>query len=129
MASGKVTIAVPADPEQARAILARGRMIARHLGLEWIAVRIHTSSQDRSNTARRLTDLVAAFGGRLLCAEAGDIARALVELSFREESRLLIIGTSRRPRFLRRLKRGTTERILRARRPFDVVVAAGGEHR
>ena len=36
---------------------------------------------------------------------------------------------SGRPRIFRRLLRGTTERILDAKRPFDVVVAAEGAQR
>jgi len=79
-----------------------------------------------SRNSDDLRELVASLGGRLLCATARDIARALIEVARRERARLLVIGSSRRPRFLRRLKRGTTEEILRAKRPFDVVVAAEG---
>ncbi len=125
MESGNVAIAVPGDPERARAVLTRGRRIARHLGLEWIAVRIVSGGE----TARDLRDIVAGLGGRLLYAEARDIAAALVELSSREHARLLVIGRSQRPPILRRLRRGTTERILHARRPFDVVIAAEGADR
>src|SRR5262249_18338190 len=111
------------DPERARAIISRGRRIARYLGVEWVAVQIVQGA------APNLGELVASLGGRLLCARARDIASALVELSCREHARLLVIGRSRRPRLLRRLRRGTTERILSARRPFDVVVAAEGVDR
>jgi two-component system sensor histidine kinase KdpD len=120
-----VAIAVPGDPKRARAVLARGRRIARNLGLQWIAVRIEVSGR-RAAEARGLADLVTALGGRLLFAEGPDIATAIVDLSCRERARILVIGASRRPRFLRRLKRGTTERILEAKRPFDVVIAAEG---
>ena len=131
MQSGNVAIAVPGDPERARVIISRGRRIARYFGLEWIAVRIirTQSSGDGGRTARELLDLVTALGGRLLCAEARDIATAIIELSRREHARVLVIGRSQRPRLLRRLKRGTTERILSAKRPFDVVVAAEGADR
>lgn len=126
-----MAIAVPADPERARAIISRGRRIARYFGLEWIALRIvrAPSPGDQGHTARDLFDLVNALGGRLLFAEARDIAAGLIELSCREHARVLVIGRSRRPRMLRRLKRGTTERILQAKRPFDVVVAAEGVDR
>jgi K+-sensing histidine kinase KdpD len=123
--SGNVTIAVPGDPELARAVLTHGRRIARHLGVEWIAVRIVTNGE----TSRDLQDIVNAFGGLLLCAKATDIARALIDLSCREHTRVLVLGRSRRPRFWRRLRRGTTERILRAKRPFDVVIAGEGADR
>ena len=122
-----MAIAVPDDPERARAILSRGRRIARYLGLEWIALSV---VRERANgSASELADLVASLGGRLLLAEARDIAAALVELSRREHARLLVIGRSQRPRILRRLVRGTTERILIAKRPFDVVVADEGADR
>ncbi len=131
MESGNVAIAVPSDPERARAIITRGRRIARFFGLEWIALQIiHTSSAvDRATVRRELSEVVSALGGRLLLAEARDIAAALIEMSQREHARVLVIGRSRRPRFMRRLKRGTTERILNAKRPFDVIVAAEGANR
>jgi K+-sensing histidine kinase KdpD len=134
-----VAIAVPGDPERAREVLSRGRRIARYFGLEWVAVRIIRTNGERDGGGRRsesadgagddgprdLRELVTALGGRLLCAEAHDIAAGLVELSRREHARVLVIGRSRRPWLLRRLRRGVTERILRAKRPFDVIVAAG----
>jgi two-component system, OmpR family, sensor histidine kinase KdpD len=126
---GRVAIALPGDPEQARAVLARGRRIARNLSLEWFAVRVQPSPHERGESTQPLLNLVTALGGRLLCAEARDIATALVDLSRREQARILVIGASRRPRFLRRLKRGITERILEAKRPFDVVIAAEGVDR
>lgn len=125
MAEGNVAIAVPSDPERARAVLARGRRIARSLGLGWVAVRVQVPRVG-AETTRRLLELVTTLGGRLLCAEAEDVARAVIDLSCREGARVLVIGASCRPRLIRRLKRGTTERILEARPPFDVVVAAQG---
>jgi len=124
--SGNVAIAVPGDPERARAIISRGRRIARYFGVEWIAVRIISSPGEARDALRELVD---TLGGFLICAEARDIAAGLIEVSLREHARVLVIGRSRRPRLLRRLKRGTTERILHAKRPFDVVVAAEGVDR
>ena len=126
MDSGNVAIAVPGDPERARAIIGRGRRIARYFGLEWIAIRIVSSPGEERDGLR---ELVNALGGFLICAEARDIAEGLIEVSRREHAQLLVIGRSRRPALLRRIKRGTTERILSAKRPFDVVVAAGGADR
>ncbi len=134
--SGNVAIAVPGDPERAREVLSRGRRIARCFGSEWIAVQIvqgagrrEDSDEEDRRAPRDLHELVTALGGRLVCASAADIAEGLVELSCREHARVLVIGRSRRPWLLRRLRRGVTERILRARRPFDVVVAAEGVDR
>ena len=124
-----VAIALPDDAERASAVITRGRRFARALGLEWIALRVTRATDTNDGDGDRLAELVAALGGRLVLAEARDVARAIVELSEREHARLLVIGRSRRPRFLRRLRRGTTERILHARRPFDVVIAADGAER
>ena len=120
-----VTIAVPSDPERAQAILTAGRRIARSLGLGWIAVRITRGRR----TADELQTLVTAMGGTLRCERARDVAAALVDISSREGARVLVIGRSRRPRILRRLLRGTTERILAATPAFDVVITAHGASR
>lgn len=121
MAVGQVAIALPGDAERAREVITRGRRVARQLGLEWIALRI---TAKREEVSAALTELVSALGGRLVLAESRDAAAALIELTCREEARVLVIGRSRRPRILRRLLRGTTERLLSAARPFDVLVAA-----
>lgn len=126
MEKSNIAIALPDDDERARSVIAGGRRIARSLGFEWIALRVVRASDDRDGDGARLADLVSAMGGRLVLAHATDIARTIIELTAREHARLLVIGRSRRPRLLRRIKRGTTERILSARRPFDVLVAAEG---
>jgi K+-sensing histidine kinase KdpD len=128
VAEGNVAIAVPSDPERAHALLARGRRIARTLGVGWVAVRVQMPPAG-DETTRRLRELVTTLGGRLLWAEADDVARAIIDLSCREGARILVIGPSGRWPLLRRLRRGTTDRILEARRPFDVVVAAPGTAR
>ena len=131
-----VAIAVPADVEVARAVLARGRRLADRLGIGWLAVLIQTPalrprrmSPAHVQTIQRLFDLVLSLGGQLLCAEADDVATGLIELSRQENAEVLVLGASRRPSLLRRLIPGTTERVLRARRPFDVIVTREGADR
>ncbi len=115
-----VAIAIPSDLERARAIITRGRRIARFFNFDWVAFRI------ARHPSRDLADLVSGLGGRLVSEEASDVASALIELTCREQARFLVIGRSRRPRLLRWLRRGTTERLLGATRPFDVVIASEG---
>lgn len=122
MPTGNVAIALPPNREAATAVLRRGRRIASQLGVGWFAIFVARSAR----AITRMHELVAPFGGKLVTATAADVASAVVDLSFREGAQLLVIGTSRRPRLLRRFIRGTTEEILRARRPFDVVVAREG---
>jgi len=124
-----LAIGVPADPDAARVVLTHGRRLAQRLGLGWIAVLIRNGSTAHNDSVGRVFELVLALGGHLLCAEANDVAAGLIEVSRREHAQLLVIGPSRRPRILRRFVRGTTERILQARRPFDVVVAGEGVDR
>lgn len=128
MAEGNVAIAVPSDPERARSVLAKGRRLARTLGVGWVAVRVQVPPAG-GGTTRHLRELVTTLGGRLLSVEAEDVARGVIDLSCREGAHLLVIGASSRWPFMRRLRRGTTERILEARPPFDVVVAAPGSAR
>lgn len=118
-----MAIALPADTESARAALTHGRRLARELGLSWFAVFVERRGWPSRKLVSALAALVVAHGGSLQHAEGDDVASAVVELSRNAQARLLVIGISRRPRLLRRLIRGTTERILEARRPFPVVVA------
>jgi K+-sensing histidine kinase KdpD len=116
-----IAIALPADLPTARAVLSHGRKLARHLGLGWIAVYVQ---RRRGERAASVAELVRASGGILVCERAEDVAAALLEITERERAAILVIGASRRPRLLRRFIRGKTERILRASRPFDVVVSS-----
>lgn len=120
MTTDSVAIALPAHLPTARAVLLHGRRLAQHLGLGWIAVFVQRKRDERAN---RMAELVGESGGTLVYERADDVAAALIEIAERERAALLVIGASRRPRILRRLIRGETERILRAPRPFDVVVA------
>ena len=122
MPNGNVAIALPPDPAAAISVLRRGRRIASHLGVGWFAIFVARSAR----AITRMRELVVPFGGELVAATAADVASAVIDLSLREGAQMLVIGRSRRPRLLRRLVSGTTEEILRARRPFDVVVAREG---
>jgi K+-sensing histidine kinase KdpD len=124
MAEENVVIALPDDTDRACTIISAGRRIARAAGLQWVALRIVGNSSEHRVAVDELAPLVTGLGGRLLCARARDIASGLLELSRREHARVLVIGRSCRPKILRRVRRGTTERILSAKRPFDVVVAS-----
>jgi K+-sensing histidine kinase KdpD len=115
-----IAIALPADLPTARAVLTHGRRLAHHLGLGWIAVFVQ---RRRDQRAAGVAELVTSSGGILVYERADDIAAALIEIAERERAAILVIGASRRPRILRRFIRGTTERILRAPRPFDVVIS------
>lgn len=115
-----IAIALPADLPTARVVLTQGRRLAHHLGLGWIAVFVQ---RRRDQRAARVAELVTSSGGTLVYERADDIAAALIEIAERERAAILVIGASRRPRLLRRFIRGKTERILRAPRPFDVVIS------
>jgi K+-sensing histidine kinase KdpD len=125
VSTDSIAIALPSHLPTARAVLTHGRRLARHLGLGWIAVFVQRRRDER---AARVAELVSASGGVLVCERADDVAAALIEIAERERAAILVIGASRRPRILRRFIRGTTERILRAPRPFDVVVAREEDH-
>jgi K+-sensing histidine kinase KdpD len=120
--NGNVAIALPPDERAATAVLRRGRRLASQLGVGWVAIFVAKSGR----TAASMRDLVATLGGELIAREARDVAAAVVDLSRRQGVRWLVIGSSRRPRLLRRIITGTTEQILRAPRPFDVVIAREG---
>ena len=118
-----IAIAVPADPAAAHELLNSGRRIARTMGAHWIALLIRTNRRERKAVAS-LDRLVTSLGGELRCIDGVDVAEALTVASAQEAADVLVIGASRRPRLLRRIVRGTTEKLLRARRSFDLIIAA-----
>ncbi len=68
----------------------------------------------------------ALLGGTPICCDSDDVPSALLALAARERVQVLILGSSQRSPFLQRLFPGTTQRVLRADRTFDVVIAAKG---
>jgi K+-sensing histidine kinase KdpD len=124
VSADSIAIALPDHLPTARAVLVHGRRLARHLGVGWVALFVQRRRDDR---ARRVAELVSESGGTLVYERADDVATAVIEIAERERAAILVIGASRRPRILRRFILGDTERILRAPRPFDVVVAAEEE--
>lgn len=118
MDRGPIAIALPADAESALAALIHGRRLAHDLGLPWMALFVDR----RGDHVPELSALVEAQGGDLLHASAEDVVPALVDLARAVHAQLLVIGASRRPRVLRRLVRGTTERLIGSARPFPIVV-------
>ena len=68
----------------------------------------------------------AQLGGIPICCDSDDVPSALLTLAAREQVRLLVLGNSRRSSMLQRLFPGTTQRIVRAQRDFDVVIAGKG---
>ena len=69
----------------------------------------------------------AHLGGTPICCDSDDVPSALLTLAAREHVRLLVLGNSRRSPMLQRLFPGTTQRIVRAQRDFDVVIAGKGK--
>lgn len=120
-----VAIGVSGDVPTARQLLTHGRRLAGRLGARWVALRVHSRSVDpgRDESTLRLRQLVAMQGGDLLCTAAADDAEGLVAMAAREHVDVLVIGPSRRLRLLRRWIPGITEKLLRSKRRFDVVVA------
>ncbi len=129
MEEGTIAIALSADAESAHELLNHGRRIARDLGLPWTALFIEPATDVSSKRLSTLETLVASYGGDLRHIVRDDVVGALLDLARDIHTHLLVIGPSRRPRFLRRLIRGTTERILEAKRPFPVAVAGKGAKR
>lgn len=122
MEEGTIAIAL-SDTAGAHDLLRHGRRLARDLGLTWTAVFVEPPRATSRDRASILASLVASHGGDLRHVIADDVVTALLDLARDLHTHLLVIGASRRPPFLRRLVRGTTERILEASLPFPVVVA------
>jgi K+-sensing histidine kinase KdpD len=94
----------------------RTAALAKRLSGQWVAF-IFTAR----NSMER-ADMVMRAGGTVFCYEPEDVAQALLEIGKRERIDLLILGAPRSNGLLARFRRDATDRVIRAQRPFDVVV-------
>jgi K+-sensing histidine kinase KdpD len=111
-----IGVALPEDATVAEELVTRTAALAKRLSGRWVAF-IFTAR----NSIER-ADMVMRAGGTVFCYEPEDVAQALLEIGKRERIDLLILGTPRSNGFLARFRRDATDRVIRAQRPFDVVV-------
>jgi K+-sensing histidine kinase KdpD len=111
-----IGVALPEDAAVAETLVTRTAALAQRLSGRWVAFIFSArNSMERANMAMRA-------GGTVFCYEAEDIAQALLEIGARERIDLLILGSPKPGGFLARFRPDTTDRVIRAERPFDVVV-------
>lgn len=128
-----IAVALPSDGALARALVIRTAALARTMGARWAAFFIRASGRFRFVRPReeslsmvQVLSLAAHLGGTPICCDSEDVPFALLTLAEREGVVLLILGASHRSPLLQRLFPGTTQRVLRADRNFDVVIAGKG---
>jgi K+-sensing histidine kinase KdpD len=110
-----VGVALPEDPEIAEELVARAMTLARRFNGRWVAFVICNDGV----TSLPQAELAMRNGGTVFFCESGDIAETLLELAAREQIDVLILGP---PARRWRLRRSIVERVVAARRSFDVVV-------
>lgn len=123
-----VGVALPEDGDVAQELVGRAAALAQRLNGRWVAFVICNDSlpSPRAEHALRHAELAMRCGGTVFFCEGDDVAETLLALAAREQVDILILGAPTRSGFLRRFRRSTVERIVRAHRAFDVVVAGDG---
>ena len=129
----RIAVAIPLNGPHAQALLVRASQLARLMNVPWAAFLVRTQHdriahlpEDERLAIVEALNVAANLGGVPICCDADDVPMALLELARRERVRLLILGSSTRSGFLQRLIPGTTERLLRADRDFDVIITSRG---
>jgi K+-sensing histidine kinase KdpD len=123
-----VGVALPENPDVAKILVGRASELARRLNGRWVAFLICNDSlpSPRADMAMRQAQFVMASGGTVFLCEGDDVAATLIDLATREQIDILILGTPRKAKLLPRFRRNTVDRVVRAPRPFDVVVVGDG---
>jgi len=116
-----VGVALPEDGDVAQELVERAAALAQRLNGRWVAFVICNDSlpSPRAESALRHAELAMRNGGTVFFCEGEDVAQTLLALAAREQIDVLILGA---PAHRWRLLPGTVDRVVRARRSFDVVV-------
>jgi len=116
-----VGVALPEDADVAQELVGRAAELAQRLNGRWVAFVICNDAlpSERAQNALRQAELAMRSGGTVFFCEGEDVAQTLLALASRERIDILILGA---PAQRWRLRRGTVDRVVRARRAFDVVV-------
>jgi len=119
-----IGVALPTDSEVANLLVDRTAELARTLNARWIAFIVcnHAMPTAPAQHALCQAELAMRAGGTVFLCEGDDVAETLMALACGQNIDVLILGAPKRAGLLRRLRRGVIDRIVRAARPFDVVV-------
>ncbi len=124
-----IGVALPADAEVAQALVDRTSALAQRLNARWVAFVICNDALPSApaQDALRQAEMAMRSGGTVFFCEGDDVAQTLLALAAREQVDVLILGAPTRSGLLRRFRRGTVDRVVRATRSFDVVVIGNGQ--
>ena len=119
-----IGVALPADSDVANLLVDRTSELARTLNARWIAFIVCNDAMPTAPAQQALyqAELAMRAGGTVFLCEGDDVAQTLIALASVQNIDILILGAPKRNGLMRRFRRGVIDRIVRAARPFDVVV-------
>ncbi len=122
-----VGVALPDNAEVAQSLVDRASELAQRLNGRWVAFVICNDALPslRARNALEQAELAMRSGGTVYMCEGEDVAETLLALAAREQIDVLILGAPTRSGLMRRFRPGIVDRIVRAARPFDVVIVGG----
>jgi two-component system sensor histidine kinase KdpD len=121
----RLLVAVGPSPTS-RQLVRWTRRMAASQGASWIAVSVE-SSRPLEDEAKRTLDhnlaLARELGAEVIVTHSDDITDALVRVALQNNATQIVVGKSRNPRWLDRLRGGNlADRLLHAHGPFDLYV-------
>jgi two-component system sensor histidine kinase KdpD len=121
----RLLVAVGPSPSSTQLVRWTRRMAAAQ-GASWIAVSVESSRALDAEAKRRLEQNVALareLGAEVVVTHDEDVADALVRVALQNNATQIVVGKSRRPRWLNVLRGGNlVDRLLRISGPIDIYV-------
>jgi two-component system sensor histidine kinase KdpD len=94
------------------------------LDLLWVSPPSGRMTEDQERSLGALRQLASVLGTRLIVEESDDVAPAVAEVARRQGTTYILLGTSRPPRGLARLRRPLPQRLIELLPGVDVRIVA-----
>ena len=121
----RLLVAVGPSPSSTQLVRWTRRMAGAQ-GAAWIAVSVESSRPLESGARRRLEQnlaLARELGAEVVLTHDDDVAAALLRTALQNNATQIVVGQSRSPRWLDRLRGGSlVDRLLRRSGPIDIYV-------
>lgn len=127
--SPRIAVALPFDPEIARALILRGSRLAGRMNMRWFGLYVRRRRDHAENMTaqqhRLLTEnvqLAMSLGASVIIRESEDVVATILDVVRQEHVSLLVVGRASRRGLAGRFTPGIVQRLQEAE-GFDLLIA------